>query len=115
MREESGITETAASSPLPPEDFSVPLFYFILFFSPPRIAAAVIHEAIVPFLHQNLDTRMSKERPKRNIIQKKYVSARPLFPLGRLSALLGNGSERQLRGRRAGGGPRSAAGSADLR
>lgn len=42
MREESGITETAASSPLPPEDFS------------------------------NLDTRMSKERPKRNIIQKKY-------------------------------------------
>ncbi|XP_033010528.1 protein Jumonji isoform X2 [Lacerta agilis] len=32
----------------------------------------LIHEAISPICNQNLDIRMSKERPKRNIIQKKY-------------------------------------------
>lgn len=43
-------------------------------FFPPNWLRLLIHEAISPICNQNLDIRMSKERPKRNIIQKKYVS-----------------------------------------
>lgn len=41
----------------------------------------LIHEAIVPICNQNPDIRMSKERPKRNIIQKKYVSGCTVYHL----------------------------------
>lgn len=75
MRKESRITRYHYKQPPPPWIFSV---FFKIFF---LIVSALIHEAIVPFCNQNLDTRMSKERPKRNIIQKKYVSGHNIYRL----------------------------------